>query len=235
MIKNVARYVVVCLLVGLSLGWMVGCARSSGSDSPKLETEEQKTLYALGTMVGTNVKQLALTPEELAFVRAGFSDAASGTKPQVELEVYGPKVQELAEKRMSSGSDEEKKKGQEFADNVAKEKDATKTPSGIVIRTITPGAGDSPGPQDTVKVHYEGKLINGTVFDSSVKRGEPIEIPVGGVVQCWQQALQLMKKGQKAQVVCPSDLAYGDRGQPPDIPPGATLSFEMELLEIKKP
>jgi FKBP-type peptidyl-prolyl cis-trans isomerase FkpA len=235
MIKNVARYVVVCTC----MVWIVGCAQGSGpgaSDSPKLETEEQKTLYALGVMVGGNVKQLALKPEELAYVRAGFTDVASGTMPQVEMGVYGPKVSELAEKRMSSGSEEEKKKGQAFADTVAKEKDATKTASGIVIRTITPGTGASPTPTDTVKVHYEGKLINGTVFDSSVKKGEPLEFTLGEVVPCWQEAIQLMKKGQKAQVVCPSEVAYGERGAPPDIPPGATLSFEVELLDIiKKP
>jgi FKBP-type peptidyl-prolyl cis-trans isomerase FkpA len=233
MIKNVARYVVLCLC----LVWIVGCAQGSGpgaSDSPKLETEEQKTLYALGLMVGTNVKQLSLTPEELAVVRAGFSDAASGAEPQVELEVYGPKVEELAAKKMSSGSEEEKKKGQEFADTVAKENDATKTASGVVIRTITAGSGASPGPTDIVKVHYEGKLIDGTVFDSSVERGEPVEFPLGNVVPCWQEAVQLMKKGQKAQVVCPSEVAYGERGAPPDIPPGATLSFEVELLDFKK-
>jgi FKBP-type peptidyl-prolyl cis-trans isomerase FkpA len=135
---------------------------------------------------------------------------------------------------MSSGSEEEKKKGQEFADTVAKENDATKTASGVVIRTITAGSGASPGPTDIVKVHYEGKLIDGTVFDSSVERGEPVEFPLGNVVPCWQEAVQLMKKGQKAQVVCPSEVAYGERGAPPDIPPGATLSFEVELLDFKK-
>jgi FKBP-type peptidyl-prolyl cis-trans isomerase FkpA len=233
MIKNVARYVLVCTC----MVWIVGCAQGSGpgaSDAPKLETDEQTTLYALGVMVGGNVKQLALKPEELAYVRAGFTDVASGTMPQVEMAVYGPKVSELAEKRISSGSEEEKKKGQAFADTVAKEKDATKTASGIIIRTITPGSGASPGPTDTVKVHYEGKLINGSVFDSSLG-GEPSELPLNRVVPCWGEALQLMKKGQKAQVVCPSEVAYGERGAPPDIPPGATLSFEVELIDIKKP
>jgi FKBP-type peptidyl-prolyl cis-trans isomerase len=86
-----------------------------------------------------------------------------------------------------------------------------------------------------VKVHYEGKLVDGTVFDSSLKRGEPVEFPLKGVVPCWTEALQTMKKGQKAQVVCPSALAYGDRGQPPVIPPGATLSFEIELIDFHKP
>jgi len=158
----------------------------------------------------------------------------TNAKPQVELDTYGPKVRELADTRSASSADETKKKGQEFADNVAKEKDATKTASGIVIRTITAGTGASPAATDVVKVHYEGKLIDGTVFDSSIKRGEPAEFPLNGVVPCWTEALQKMKKGEKAQVVCPSAAAYGDRGQPPDIPPGATLSFEVELLDFHK-
>jgi FKBP-type peptidyl-prolyl cis-trans isomerase len=144
-------------------------------------------------------------------------------------------VNELAQKRAAAGSEEAKKKGQEFAANVAKEKSATKLESGVVIRTITAGNGPSPAAEDVVKVHYEGKLIDGTVFDSSVKRGEPAEFPLNRVVPCWTEALQKMKKGEKAQVVCPSEVAYGERGAPPNIPPGATLSFEVELLDFKKP
>jgi FKBP-type peptidyl-prolyl cis-trans isomerase FkpA len=234
MTKNLIR----CVILSTCLGSMISCANSAGTGdaaAPKLETEEQKTLYALGLMVGTSVKEFALKPDELAIVKAGLSDAVTGAKPQVELEAYQPKVGELHANRASAGADETKKKGQEFADNVAKEKDATKTPSGVVIRTITAGTGGSPAATDVVTVHYEGKLIDGTVFDSSIQRGEPAEFPLNGVVPCWTEALQKMKKGEKAQVVCPSAVAYGDRGQPPIIPPGATLSFEVELLEFRKP
>jgi FKBP-type peptidyl-prolyl cis-trans isomerase len=141
-------------------------------------------------------------------------------------------VNDLAKKRASVGAEDAKRKGQEFADKVAQQKDATKTASGIVIRTITAGTGASPTAADVVKVHYEGKLIDGTVFDSSIKRNEPAEFPLGGVVPCWTEALQLMKKGGKSQVVCPAALAYGDRGSPPVIPAGATLSFEVELIDF---
>src|SRR6185295_15986217 len=167
--------------------------------------------------------------------KAGLTDAVTDTKPQVELDTYGPKVNEMAQKRAAAGVDEAKRKGQEFADKVSKEKDATKTATGIVIRTITAGAGASPMADDVVKVHYEGKLIDGTIFDSSIKRNEPAEFPLGGVVPCWTESLQLMKKGGKSQVVCPAAMAYGDRGSPPVIPPGATLSFEVELLDFHKP
>ena len=217
---------------------MIACAQTSGQDTsapPKLDTDDQKTLYALGLLLGRNIKPFALKPEELAIVKAGLSDAVTGAKPQVELETYGPKVNELAQKRAAVGAEEAKKKGQEFLDSAAKEKDATKTPSGLVIRVITPGNGPSPGPMDVVKVHYEGKLVDGTIFDSSIKRGQPAEFPLNGVVPCWTEALQKMNKGEKAQVVCPSSLAYGDRGSPPAVPPGATLSFEVELLDFHKP
>jgi FKBP-type peptidyl-prolyl cis-trans isomerase FkpA len=232
MINRKVRYAIVVIC----LGAMAACTQGSGTaESPKLETEDQKTLYALGLLVGRNVKPFALTPEELEVVKAGIADAATGAKPQVELETYGPKVSELAGKRASVGADDTKKKGQEFANNVAKQKDAATTPSGIVIRTITAGAGPNPAADDVVKVHYEGKLIDGTVFDSSIQRNEPAEFPLNQVVPCWREALQKLKKGGKAQIVCPSDVAYGDRGAPPDIPPGATLSFEVELLDFRKP
>jgi FKBP-type peptidyl-prolyl cis-trans isomerase FkpA len=234
MIKNLVRYVTL----SFSFGSMMACAQGAGqgaTTAPKLETEDQKTLYALGLLLGRNIKPFALKPEELAIVKAGLNDAVTDTKPQVDLDTYGPKVNELAQKRAASGADEEKKKGQEFADKIAREKDATKTTSGVVIRTINAGAGASPTADDVVKVHYEGKLIDGTVFDSSIKRGQPAEFPLNGVVPCWTEALQKMKKGEKSQVVCPSAVAYGDRGSPPNIPPGATLSFEVELLDFHKP
>jgi len=232
MTKNMIR----SLTLFFSLSAMIACAQNSqsGASATKLDTEEQKTLYALGLLLGRNVKTLSLTPQELEIVKAGLNDAATGAKPQVEIETYGPKVNEFAQQRAATASEGIKKKGQEFADNVAKEKGATKTESGIVIRTITPGSGASPTAADVVKVHYEGKLIDGTVFDSSLKRGEPAEFPLTGVVPCWTEALQKMKKGEKAQVVCPSAVAYGDRGAPPDIPPGATLSFEIELIDFRK-
>jgi len=201
----------------------------------RLETEDQKTLYALGLLLGGDIKVFALTPDELEFVKAGLADAATNATPKVELNTYGPKVNDLARKRATAGAEEAKRKGQEFADKVAQQKDATKTASGIVMRTITAGSGASPTAADVVRVHYEGKLIDGTVFDSSIKRNEPAEFQLSGVVPCWTEALQLMKKGGKSQVVCPPALAYGDRGSPPAIPPGSTLSFEVELLDFHKP
>ena len=105
----------------------------------------------------------------------------------------------------------------------------------MVVRTLTPGTGATPVASDQVKVHYTGTLTDGTVFDSSVKRKEPATFPLGGVIKCWTEGVQKMKVGEKAKLTCPSDLAYGDNGRPPTIPGGATLIFEVELLEITTP
>src|SRR5207245_8708212 len=164
------------------------------SASPKLDTEDQKTLYALGSLLGKNIKPFALKAEELAVVKAGLSDAVTDRKPQIEIETYGPKVNELAQKRAAAGADDAKKKGQEFVEKVSKEKDSTKTLSGIVIRTITAGTGGSPTASGVVKVHYEGKLIDGTVFDSSIKRGPPAEFALEGVVACSSRALKQLQE-----------------------------------------
>ena len=108
------------------------------------------------------------------------------------------------------------------------------TPSGMVYKENAAGTGKSPAASDTVKVHYRGTLTNGTEFDSSYKRGEPAEFPLNGVIPCWTEGVAKMKVGGKAKLVCPSAIAYGDRGSPPKIPGGATLVFEVELIEIVK-
>lgn len=122
----------------------------------------------------------------------------------------------------------------DIAATAAKEKGAVVTPSGLVYRSLREGSGASPTAADTVKVHYRGTLANGTEFDSSYKRNEPAQFPLGGVIPCWTEGVQRMKVGGKAQLVCPAAIAYGARGAGGVIPPNATLKFEVELLEIAK-
>jgi FKBP-type peptidyl-prolyl cis-trans isomerase FkpA len=114
----------------------------------------------------------------------------------------------------------------------ATESGAIKTESGLIFRDIQRGTGASPSASDSVKVNYRGTLIDGTEFDSSYKRNQPAQFPLSGVIRCWTEGVQKMKVGGKARLVCPSDIAYGDNGHPPVIPGGATLIFEIELLEI---
>jgi FKBP-type peptidyl-prolyl cis-trans isomerase FkpA len=200
---------------------------------PAGKTEDEKTVYAIGTMMGRQISGFGLTPSELEALKQGVADAATAKKPEVEIETYGPKIQAFAQSRTAKAAEAEKAKAGAFIENAAKEPGAVKTASGLVFKTITPGTGKSPVASDLVKVHYHGTLTNGEVFDSSVKRGEPVDFALNAVIPCWTEGVQKMKVGEKARLVCPSSIAYGDQGRPPTIPGGATLVFEVELLAIK--
>jgi FKBP-type peptidyl-prolyl cis-trans isomerase FkpA len=235
MIKTPTAYLMTVCSMVLALSACGNKAPEKAAATAAPETEEQKTFYALGLHLGRGIKVFNLTPAELELVKKGLSDSVAGTKPTVDLETYGPKLNELAQARMTAGAQIEKTKGKAFAEQAGKEAGATVLPSGVVIKTTTPGTGASPKATDTVKVHYEGKLIDGTVFDSSIQRGQPVDMPLNGVVPCWTESVQKMKVGEKAKIVCPSDAAYGDQGRPPTIPGGATLVFDVELLGIGAP
>jgi FKBP-type peptidyl-prolyl cis-trans isomerase len=124
--------------------------------------------------------------------------------------------------------------GTAYVEKASKEAGASKTASGMVIKQTKEGTGAKPAATDQVKVHYEGRLIDGKVFDSSIARGEPATFPLNGVIPCWTEGVQTMKVGGKAQFVCPASLAYGPNGSPPTIPPQSTLVFDVELLDIVK-
>ena len=223
-------------LAGLGLATLlVAAGPAAAAAGPDLKTEEQKTLYALGLAISRNLGAFGLTETELEFVKAGLADGVLQKEPRVDPQTYGPKLQQLQQTRSVAQAAGEKKAGQAYLAKAATEKGAAKTASGLVVIAMKPGTGPSPKPSDTVKVHYHGTLIDGSVFDSSVQRGEPATFPLSGVVPCWTEGLQLMKVGGKSRLVCPSELAYQDRGAPPRIKPGATLVFEVELLEIVKP
>lgn len=198
-----------------------------------LKTEDEKTLYALGAALARNAATFDLTAAELETVKAGFADVALHKTPAIEPSTYFPKIQALQETRSAVAAVAEKKSGEAFLAKAATGKDAKKTASGLVYTPIKVGTGASPKATDTVKVHYHGTLPDGKVFDSSVERKEPATFPLNGVIPCWTEGVQLMKVGGKGRLVCPSSIAYGDRGAPPDIKPGATLVFEVELLGIE--
>jgi FKBP-type peptidyl-prolyl cis-trans isomerase FkpA len=219
--------------LAVTLFLTAGCSRLKAAPEPK--TEDEKTVYALGLMMGRNIGVFNLSPAELELVKAGLSDSVNKKKPLVELETYGPKLDALARTRSTATATAEKGKSKAFVEAAGREPGAIKLPSGMVIRTTKPGTGPSPTAADQVKVHYEGTLTDGTVFDSSIKRKEPATFPLGGVIKCWTEGLQHMKVGEKAKLTCPSDVAYGDNGRPPTIPGGATLIFDVELLEITTP
>lgn len=222
------------LVLACALALVLALPAGARAAAPELKTEEQKTLYALGLLISRSLGSFSLSEAELAVVQAAVADGVLKREQKVDLQVYGPKVQELQTARLAVSSATEKKAGQGYLDKVATEKGAVRTASGLIVTTIKPGTGPSPKPTDTVKVHYHGTLTDGTVFDSSVQRKEPASFPLNQVIPCWTEGVQTMKVGGKSRFVCPSTIAYGDRGAPPTIKPGATLVFEVELLEIVK-
>jgi FKBP-type peptidyl-prolyl cis-trans isomerase FkpA len=205
-----------------------------GGLAQELKTDQDKTLYALGMVLGQKVAPMSLTAAELAIVSQGFTDIASGAKPKVELEQWGPKISEFAKARFAAHTEVEKTKGKAFLDEQAKKPGAQKTASGLIYFDEKTGTGPSPTAADKVQVHYRGTLIDGTEFDSSYKRNKPAEFPLNGVIACWTEGLQKMKVGGKAKLICPSSIAYGDNGNA-GIPGGAALVFEVELLAVNPP
>ncbi len=201
------------------------------SQEPK--TEDQKAFYSLGVSINKQLSVFEMSPEELKYVQQGMSDAAAGKKLAAEPDANMQKLSELAKTRMAKATEKQKALAKPFLEKAAAEKGAQKTASGLIYQEIKPGTGTQPKATDVVKVHYTGTLTDGKEFDSSIKRGQPVEFPVGQVIPCWSEGVGLMKVGGKAKLVCPSDIAYGDSGRPPIIPGGATLIFEVELLDVK--
>jgi FKBP-type peptidyl-prolyl cis-trans isomerase FkpA len=211
---------------------LAGCVQSSDNVEPK--TEEDRTLYSMGVLLGTNLLPFELTDKEMAMVKAGLQDAARDKAkiPQEEIDAVLPRIQALGDERQAVAVEKQKKAGAEQLEKAAAEPGAIRTESGMVFRSITEGTGNAPTETDIVVVHYEGRLVNGKVFDSSIERNEPAEFPLAGVIPCWTEGVQLMKVGGKAKLTCPPELAYGDMGRPPRMPGGATLTFDVELLDI---
>lgn len=234
------------LVVGLmaATAGLIGCNKEEAKpvdDSAKLTTLEQKANYIIGQNLGKNLQNggLAIEPDSLALA---LTDVRDGKESRISEEDMQKIMQEVQQKAMAKQEEEQKAKseaniaeGKKFLEeNKAKEGVMT-TESGLQYKVITEGKGAKPKATDTVTVNYTGKLIDGTVFDSSEKDGQPAQpatFPLDGVIPGWTEALQLMPQGSKWEIVIPSELAYGAGGQGP-IPPSSTLIFEVELLEIK--
>ncbi len=215
------------LAAALCIGW-------TGARAADPATDEQKTLYAVGVAISQSMVGLALSEAELEVVKSGISDGALQRPLKVDMTTYGPKIQQFAQSRTAVAAEKEKKVGAAALAKAAAEPGAKKTASGAIVIPMKAGSGPTPKATDTVKVHYHGTLLDGTVFDSSVQRGQPASFPLTGVIKCWTEGVQEIKVGGKSRLFCPADIAYGDRGSPPRIKPGATLIFEVELLEIVK-
>ncbi|MBU5638958.1 FKBP-type peptidyl-prolyl cis-trans isomerase [Geomonas sp. Red69] len=197
------------------------------------KADEQKTFYAIGQVMARQLAVFDMSQDETDQVLKGLKDGLGSKTPGFDVEPYKVKIQQLAMSRRNAQGEKLAAKTQEFLEKAAKEKDAVKTPSGLIYRSLREGTGASPAATDKVKVNYRGTLIDGKEFDSSYAAGRPVEFGLNQVIKCWTEGLQKMKVGGKAQLVCPADLAYGERGSGL-IPANATLVFEVELLDIVK-
>lgn len=239
---TMTRHTTYALLLAAALSGAAcqKAAAPAASPSPSAAaslTEDEKAIHALGAAMGQQVTQqvapLNLSPAEMETLKKGLLASLAGEKPQYDIQQYGPQLQARAQSRAAAVAAGEKQKSAAFRDAAAAEAGAVKTASGLVYKTIKPGSGARPRATDVVSVHYHGTLPDGKVFDSSRQRGQPAQFPLNGVIPCWTEGVQKMKVGETARLVCPSEIAYGDGGRGPDIPPGATLVFEVELLSIQ--
>ncbi len=206
----------------------------------ELKTELDKFSYTLGMNISASVLQLPLDVDK-EIVIACVTDLLRGGQPQIEQPEYHKIMQDFQKKLQEAAAEQKRKAGEanaeagkKFLEENAKKDGVKTTASGLQYQVIQEGQGENPAAADVVKVHYEGTLISGQIFDSSIKRGEPVEFPLNQVIPGWTEGVQLMKPGAKYRFFIPSALAYGERGAGEMIGPNSTLIFDVELIEIKK-
>ena len=203
------------------------------SSSAAAEASGEKVLYSLGYLLGENLKNNLLLNSEDDFkaVSQGLRDALLNRNSQTNLEDYKPLVEKRYRDDTTAVINKRKIEQDEFLKEAKNDKKNQALSNGVVMRITKKGKGKTPKASSLVKVHYEGKLLDGTEFDSSIKRGKPAEFPLNGVIPCWTSALQEMKAGSKATLYCPPDTAYGNAQAGP-IQPGSLLIFDVELLDV---
>jgi FKBP-type peptidyl-prolyl cis-trans isomerase FklB len=197
-----------------------------------LTTEKEKVSYSLGVNIGSNLKQQGFNEISLEVFTTALQDIFNDRALQIDLATGGQILNEYFQKIQESKFSKNVEEGANFLKANAAKEGVITLPSGLQYKILKEGNGPKPKESDQVTTHYHGTLINGTVFDSSVQRGQPATFPVNGVIQGWVEALQLMPTGSKWQLYVPSDLAYGTNGASDDIGPNTTLIFDVELISI---
>lgn len=219
----------------------VGCDKSGGSDDKVLKDDKDSVSYAIGYSMGKNFSSQGVEVNLAVFSRA-LQEAIDSVAPQLDektsndvMMAFQRKLQQKEqEKRMKEATANIEKSNAFLAENKSKP-GVIELPSGLQYQVIKEGTGKQPTIDDQVTTHYHGTLMDGTVFDSSRERGEPVTFPLKGVIQAWQQALPLMKEGATYKIWSPPALAYGEYGSPPKIGPNAALVFEIDLIKVLGP
>lgn len=202
-------------------------------NAQNLKTEMEKVSYSLGVSVAKSVQSQGVSEINADEVAKAFTDVFAGKELEISEEEAGKVLQEYFTDLAQKAQAVNVAAGDAFLAENAKRKEVITTDSGLQYEVLKEGEGETPKATDEVTVHYHGTLIDGSVFDSSVERGEPATFPVNGVIPGWVEALQLMSPGAKFKLFIPSDLAYGERGAGQMIGPNSTLIFDVELLSIK--
>lgn len=197
-----------------------------------LQNDRDRALYAIGTVVGRGLGGLDLSPEEFERVAAGIHDAALAREIRFSNFEMQDEIRAFQGERRERAIQAEIQRTRDFLAGVASEAGVRRTDTGLLFQDLESGGGPTPGARDRVRVHYEGRLRSGELFDSTTVRGSAALFPLDGVIPCWTEGLTLMRVGGRARIVCPPEIAYGESGYPPNVPPNAPLDFHVELLEI---
>ena len=219
---------------------VTGCTETESTESNiseasvKLETKLDSVCYGLGVDIADNLKGQGLGDLNVEAMAKGLRDILNDSELVISKEEVGPLLNEYMGQMQAEKAKEAAKEGEEFLAINATKKGVVTLESGMQYEVLTSGSGATPGLNDKVTTHYTGTLIDGTVFDSSVERGQPASFPVSGVIKGWTEALQLMKEGDKWKLYIPYDLAYGDKGAGANIGPYSALIFEIELISVDK-
>jgi FKBP-type peptidyl-prolyl cis-trans isomerase FklB len=208
-----------------------GVVPAAATEGAPANSLKERSSYAIGADIGRGLKSQGLDLD-LALVARGLADALTGNKMQMTEKECQAAMVELQQIQMTKIANKNKKDGAAFLAENAKKEGVKTLPSGLQYKVIREGKGATPRAADAVTTHYRGTFLDGAEFDSSYRRNEPATFPVKGVIKGWTEALQLMKVGDKWQLYVPSDLAYGPQGRD-EIPPNATLIFDIELLDVK--
>ncbi len=230
------RIAIVLFITGLllSCGTPKQSVETTAAAAPEKTTDIQmdSLSYSVGILVAQNLKSQGFDKLDAPSLAQGIADVLSGAETRLDVNQANAVVQGYMMEKSQSAGKENLEKGRKFLEENGKREGVVTLPSGLQYEVINAGNGPSPKATDKVTVHYHGTLIDGTVFDSSVERGQPATFPVNGVIKGWVEALQLMKVGDKWKLFIPSELAYGSRGAGGDIGPNEVLIFEVELLSI---
>jgi len=210
-------------------------ASGGSARAGEIASERDQTLYAIGARLGRSLAPFALSESELEVLLRGLRDAVLGRELAVNETAQQERIDALLRERKPVLLETERAASAELLEQAAREPGAVHTPSGLVMVELRAGSGPGPGPANTVRIHYHGRLRDGNVFDSSVERGVPLEVAMARALPCWREGLLRMRVGGKSRLVCPAELTFGARGDPPRVAAGAAVVYEIELLAIVAP